>query len=463
MSLFHTPSDTLASSGAPTPLARLSSARRDDSGVALIMVMMVLILVGALTLTMFSVTANNLISARGSQQAGAALNAADAGISQGVTYIRQNGVTALNACSPTCSSLAYGNSSNPATVAVPGAAGQSYKVWIEVISPYPANKPGLYKIHSTGVAGGPAGRKITAMVAVDAYSFPIGIVANTITGGGTADVHRASMFATGCVYRRDKIVFEGIDPVYGIPAAVHSTDVITESNGSGRYCPSTNKPIHPRTGAPATRYCNTAYPYDQDINGGPLTATLCQGVAGAYPQSSYMDATLMKTLYGVSSPVFTQSMLDQLRTVAISQGNYYRYASGWASPTAAHSVLYFDLTSTDPGGRVDLNNVTGWSRPPDLPANSAQCPARSLLIIIEGGNAKLNGNQNLFAATFLISDDPYGNVTKANGNSNYIGSMFANNLDLTGTADMWMDECFAQNLPPSLNEVEVYDYRELDR
>ena len=127
------------------------------------------------------------------------------------------------------------------------------------------------------------------------------------------------------------------------------------------------------------------------------------------------------------------------------------------------TTFSFDLTATDPGGRVNLNDITGWARPTNLPANSPDCPARSLLIIIEGGNAKLNANQDLFAATFLVSDDPYGHVSKANGGAQYIGSMYSNTLDLTGTADMWLDECFVQNLPPSLNEVEVYDYREIDR
>lgn len=445
-------------------VARWREAKRGDDGLAMLMVIMVLVLISAVTLTLFQVTANNHISARQSQQAGASLNAADAGISQALSYIRQNGVADLNDCSPSCSSNPYGNQNSPATVAIPGAAGQQYQVWIEVISPFPANQPGVYKIHARGISGGPSARAATAMVAIDSYDFPIGIVANVIEGGGTADVHRASMYATGCVYRRDKIVFEGIDPVTGTPAAVHSGQIITDSNGSGRYCPSTKKPTHKTTGAPSGRYCDPANPYDMDINGGPLAGTACAAPAAVYGQtSSYMDETLLDTLFGVSPPPFTQAQLDQLRTVAISQGNYYNYAAGYSSPTDDHSVLYFDLTATDPGGRVNLNDITGWARPTNLPANSPDCPARSLLIIIEGGNAKLNANQDLFAATFLVSDDPYGHVSKANGGAQYIGSMYSNTLDLTGTADMWLDECFVQNLPPSLNEVEVYDYREIDR
>jgi hypothetical protein len=114
---------------------------------------------------------------------------------------------------------------------------------------------------------------------------------------------------------------------------------------------------------------------------------------------------------------------------------------------------------------VDLNDlaVTPWNRPADLSATHPSCSAKSLVIIIEGGNARLNSNSTLAASLFLVSDDPYGNVTKANGTSTFTGNIYANNVDLTGTTDLYMDECFMANPSPALSTVTTRDYREVDR
>lgn len=440
-------------------------ARTRDAGVALLTVIILLALISALTLTLAVITTNNLASARLSQQAGAAANASDAGIAQAVTYLRTTGVKKINACSPVCATEPFGNQANPALITVPGRAGQTYRVWIQVIAPYPTNKPGIYRIHASGTAGGPAARAVTTDVEVTSFDTPLGIFANSVNGGGTADVHRVSIFSTGCIYKRDKIVFEGIDVAYNIPAAAHTSQIITESQGSGQFCPSTAQPIHNPSSPPAQRRCNPAYPYDQDKFGGPLTGTPCyQAHSATYPLTSLIasDAEL-KSLYGMKQPIFTQSQLDQLKSIATGQNNYYTTATGWTPPTNPDAVMYFDLTATDPGGLVDLNNMTGWSRPYPLEANDPNCLPRSLTIIIEGGNARLNSNSVLFGSVFLISGDPYGRVSKANGTSTFIGSIYSNTLDLTGTADMWLDKCFVSNVSPALTNVRTYNYREVDR
>lgn len=438
----------------------------NDSGAALLTVVMMLVLVGALTLTLAVVTINNLTSARLAQQTGTALNASDAAIAQAVTYLRENGVGQINQCSPNCTSHAWGNQDSPAKVTIPGKAGQTYEVWIEPIVKYPANKVGYYKIHATGLAGGPAGRTVEVTAEITGMKVPLGIMAASVNGGGTADVHHESIFSTGCVYKRSKIEFEGIDLAYNIPAAVHTSQVITDDQGSGKYCPQGGKDIHRSTGTPAQRYCNPAYPYDQDSKGGPLSGTTCHlAHAGVYPDTSLIasDADLFAK-YDFSPQPFTQAQLDQLQTIAISQDNYYQSASSWTAPTERNAVLYFDLKSTNPGGLVDLNNLSPrWSRPAGLEANSPECESRSLLIVIDGGNARLNSNSVVFASTFLVSGDPYGNVTKANGTSTYIGSLYSNNLDLTGTSDLHMDKCFLANPSPALTTVRTFDYREVDR
>ncbi|WP_148611637.1 hypothetical protein [Nocardioides rubriscoriae] len=456
---------------------------KDDDGAALLTVIVLTAFLVVASLSMAFITITNLGSARSAQQAGAAVDAADAGLAQGVAYLRSNGLSTINACSPTCTNEPYGNSANPKKITINGKAGQYYTVWIEPIAPYPANKPGIYRIHTSGVAGGPAARAVTVDVSVTPFKVPIGIMADTVTGGGNAGVHHESILSTGCIYKRSKIEFDGIDKAYGVPAAVYSSQVINDDAGSGQYCPNTKKPLHETTSGNAG-YCNSSFDqskYDMDLNGGSLVGTPCYNSAraefGNLPQfndpthiaynfpttSKIANDKALLDMFGLRKPPFTQAQLDQLRTIALSQGNYWTSASGWTSPDERAAVMYFDLAASDPGGVVDLKDLTGWSRPVDQSATSTQCDTRSLIIIIEGGNARLNGNENMFGSVFLISGSPYGKIMKANGTAYFTGSLYANELDLTGTADLYMDDCFLANQSPALADVETFNYREIDR
>jgi len=467
----------------------VTTRRLDPTGSAMILTLMVMALVTALATTVAVVTINNLQSSSQARLAGSAVNSADAGVAQAVAYLRNSGVRGLG-CSPTCASNPWGNQASPATVTVSGAAGQAYKVWIEPVAPFPANDPGLYRIHSTGTAAGAAAsRKVTADVQATTTNVPKGIFARTINGGGDASIARESIFSTGCVYNRSKIqMTQGeIDLAYGIPIAVHSSQIITDSNGSGQYCPTTNKPIH-KSGAQnqTDRPCNTNYPFDQDRLGGRLDSTdACYDArmvgSGAWAKyySIYdlngdgtvdpasrldSDADLFR-LFGIRTPVLTQGQIDQMRTLAQSQGNYWTKAASnqWSSPDEDNAVMFFELAQSDAGATVDLNDVTGFSRAENLSESDASCPTKSLIIVIEGGNVKLNANQSLFASLFLTSSAPNGQVFKANGTSNFIGTIYADTVNLTGTADLSMDGCFLANTSPALLELTVANYREDDR
>jgi len=447
-----------------------------DRGSALIVTLMVMALVTALSATVAAITIENLRSAWRAQQAGAAVDAADAGVAQAVSYLRAEGVRGLR-CSPTCASNPWGNQTTPMTTTVTGKAGQTYRVWIEAVAPYPQNDPGRYVIHATGRAAGEAERSVTTDVRVTAAEFPRGIFGRTISGGGDAGVHRESIFSTGCVYKRTKIVFDGIDVVYGIPAAVHSSEIITDSQGSGQFCPPDSQSIHPAPAGSAP--CNsTKGPHDQDKLGGSLLGTACEPTQLTYPAYQPTDlngdgandvngsfirnaATLFEQ-FGFRSPVLSQAQIDQLRATAQSQGNYWTQATGWTSPDESNAVMFFDLTA-NPGGTVDLNDVTGFSRAANMSATNPLCTNSSLVIVVQGGNVRLNSNQQLFASVFLTSSAPYGQVFKANGTAQFIGTISADAVDLTGTVDLSMDECFADNLSPGLLVIETSAYRELDR
>lgn len=453
-----------------------------DEGAALIITLMVLALLSALSTTVAVVTIQNLQSSVRVQRAGVALNAAEAGVSQAISYLRSSGVRTL-ACSPTCGTTnPWGDSAAPKKVSLPGGNDATYQVWIERKAPLTPTTPGVYRIHSRGTTGTLAKRDVTVDVTVSTLTIPKGIFARTVSGGGSASVQRASIISTGCVYNRGKISFStDLDAAYGIPPAVHSSQTITTSSGSGQYCPTTRNPIHDPTRTGPAKNCATAFPYDQDrFGGGDLGTGTCAGVKSTYPafygQKTNLDAdadvdvdgsfvqddAALLALFGVRTPVLTQAQLDQLRTVARSQGNYHEASAapsgGW-SPDERHAVMFFNLAQFDPGGVVDLNRINGFERPPQ----PATCPEESLIIVIEGGNAKLNANKTLVASLFLTSTAPYGQVLKANGTADFIGSISADSVDLTGNIDVSMDSCFVDNPSPALLELTAKNYREVDR
>ena len=460
---------------------------RTDAGSALILTLMAMAVVMGMATTVAVVSINNLQSSTKAQQAGAALNAADAGISQAVAYMRSSGVRKL-ACSPSCTTNPWGNSGTPTSVTLGGVGRQAYTAWIEPIRPYPANDPATYRVHSTGTASGAARRQVAADVTVGS-NVTRGVHSRTMSGGGSASVSRESIFSTGCVYERSKIAMTPgeLDIAYGVPVGVHSSQIITNSNGSGQFCPSTSRPIHDPGGTAPARNCSADNPYDHDIYGGafPTTAgNACLNLATLYPKyyaardldgdgtidvngSFIKDESALARLYNMRNPTLAEGLVDQLRSIAISQGNYWEKASptnaAWKTPDEENVVMFFDLTRTDLGGTVDLNEIVGFSRATNTSETSAACSSKSLAIVIEGGNAKLNSNQTMFGSLILTSSAPYGQVIKANGTASFIGTIFADNINLVGNVDLSLDACFLANLSPALLVLNVGNYREEDR
>src|SRR3954454_4783012 len=79
----------------PVPAEIRNETVHPDDGSAIIMVLMVLLLLAALASTLSAVTLSNLQSARRADEASRVLSAAEAGVSQAVTFMRQNGVASL--------------------------------------------------------------------------------------------------------------------------------------------------------------------------------------------------------------------------------------------------------------------------------------------------------------------------------------------------------------------------------
>lgn len=446
-----------------------------DRGAALVLTLFATTMAMIIGTTILTLTVNDLRSARLVRDSAAALDAAEAGVAQISAHLRTVGVASLD-CAPDCAS-GYGSRTDPTRVAL-DADGTAYDVWLEPLAPLPTHNPGRYRVHSTGYAGDGV-RRIEAEVAIGTQpiGLPLALFSRTFDGGGTGAVFQESILTTGCVWKRSHIAVEGTDVAYGIPAGVHSSQYISDDNGNSGSCGATKKVIH-KNGA-----CNTDFPHDQDVLGGSLDGTACDDPehADAYygtrdvdgngttdVDGSYLrdDATL-REVFGVPEQPFTDAQLDQLRAVAQAQGNYWTSAS-YTTPSPAttpHAVLFFDLPAGgNTGQRVDLN-MGGWSRTFDAAPGSEGCKDQSLLIVIEGGDAKINANTRIVGNIVMTSPAPYGRMNKLNGGAELIGTIYADSIDLTGTGDVKLDECFVHNLPPSLVDttLSVTDYREVDR
>ncbi len=453
-----------------------------DRGAALVITMMVMAVLMVLGTTILNVSVNNLGSASRSRDAARALDAADAGISQALAHLRRNGGRALS-CSPTCTGNAWGNKTAPKSVDLPGITDQRYQVWVE---PVPPTAPTFYRVHSKGYAGqGVREVQVDVELTLLETGLPLGVFARSVQGGGNAGMQRESIYTTGCVYNRSKINITGTDVATGLPAAVHSSRLITNSNGNNANCPATdNKAIH-KDGP-----CDTSFPFDHDALGGALaTSSPCRtGLTTAQfdryyaardldgnttidVNGSYLrDDAALRNLFAIDDNPLSASQLEQLKGVAQQQGTYYLRANELTSsklpkPENPHAVMFFDLSQNDPGGVVDLKDITTHQRANQnaLGPTDPGCRDESLLIIIDGGNARFNGNPTLAASLVLTSKAPYGEIIKANGTAGLIGTVFADKLNMVGTLDLSLDQCFIANLAPSLYTASVSNYLEVDR
>ena len=502
----------------------MATHRRED-GSAMIITLMVMALITALATTLTTVTINNLQSSWRAQQSGSAANAAEAGISQAMSYLRTNGVRDINRCTTPCSTLRWANSADPVTVTVPGVADQKFRVWIEAKAPYPASSTGNYVIHSVGTAGErsyeatpvstPACQRVRAQgcrevsqeVLVTGSGVPRGIFAHSIYASGTATVTNQSVFSTGCVYGRQAgklIVAEAMDLFYKIPASVHTSDSITTENKAD--CGKEGNWIHgdgeangnASNGKGPKPNCNPIFPFDQDSHGGPfnierktgnvISTNDCtlKGNVAKYPNwtkyygrqdldgngtidvdGSYIrDSASLLKLFDLTDPPLSDTRLDQLRAIARTQGYYSESTTppAWPDGTYSQSVLFFDLTSATKAQdwKVNLSNIPYYNRKKGQP-DDPFCNTKSLVIVVVNGDMSMNGG-DLAASVFLTGTAPgRGQVDKANGNVDFIGTVTADEMTLNGTSDLAMDECFLNNPSPALLDFSLREYREVDR
>lgn len=429
---------------------------RGDEGIAMITVILVGVLLTSIAVAAINISTTNLKNAGRDRVSGGALGAAEAGLAEAVNHMRSASLSCLNGAvctTPDPWALANGGT----TVTLPD--GRTAKVTIEKIQAYnPPTVPfGRYRVTAEGAAGSGPGRKVVQQeLTVKPFTFPLGVFANQIQLNGTPKTFQESIFSANCVGGREKMDFRdpatglnSIDAAYGIPAAVHSADVIYE-----KACPGKNTDRIHHAGA-----CNPLYPYDQDALGGPKPASTtpafgspCKGAGTAYPQTSYFSAKDLAE-YGASD---VSALLPLLRAQAQAQGQYYTNVADFVAPSASvypNVVIYF---------KVGKDAV--FSLQNELDSYDYQCSnPRSVIIVMDNasvgsGGVHINSNNNLSGALFI----PRGNF-QYNGGARWTGTIFANTIDKwNGSAMSQLTSCYLQNLPPSLFDIATEDYRELD-
>ncbi len=480
--------------------------RRDDAGIGVITVIMVIAVLGSFLITATGITVNNLGNSSRDRQALSALASSEAGVAQAIQYIRGGSLGSLTCLEPAAGAIpgatctgpgpSWISATSPKQVKLDGAgslcvvATNCFKVWIGTVQQYvpscagrravpPVPCFGIYRIHSTGLAGGgPSARKLAVDVKITPYPFPIGVFADALSGNGNVGVHRESIFTSGCMMNRQRddasgsgVQFEWdsaagrpvLDLIYDQPVAAHATGDISTSNtscGSG----SGGAPIHN-----ATTKCNSQFKYDQSGSGAllPPTGNTCYGAytradGSKYPTTSQFTQADLQN-YGYRPRGLTDAQFDALKSQAQAQGTY-NIANGAMSATLTSltaagitsPVLFWD------NGSVSLNSTNfpaSFLRATDT---SASCTATSVTIVVSGPGNNLSyqgGNSGpwLVASIFV----PDGTLT-GSGGRNTIGTVFAKTLDLGGNVDFYMDQCFANNPPGATLDVQLTDWREDD-
>lgn len=465
---------------------------RSEDGAALLTTIFLMAILTAMASTVTVMTVNNVGNAGRDRQGTSALALSEGGIAQAVSHLRSPQALRRLACAPDCKAAnPWGekpdrldnNDGFPAhTVTV--VSGETYEVWIEPLQPLDVASftPGVYRVTSTGTsAGNPGNRTVQVDVEISPFKYPLAVVADTVEPGGSGAVWAESVFSSGCVFKRDKIKFNGsIDAVYGVPAAVHSAQYITESQGSGNSCgPTDTKNIHHPSNSTNGCSNDVEYHYDQDRQGKNPVGSPCyakfpaSGSEPAYPLSSLVTSTEeLEDKWNFQMEGLTASQLEILKAAAIEQGFYFTDTT--AIPTVLRDattsapypqpILFYDLQGSAVGGTVNLNDFgSAYARSWPLTAGSASCTGRAAFIVVRNGDVSMNANTTLSASVFVLGPSPYGKVNKLNGGAQLIGTVYARTLDMTGTGDIRLDDCFVQNPPGQALEVRVTKFVEVDR
>lgn len=477
--------------------------RRDQRGVAMVTVLFVgMVLTVTITAASF-ITVRELQQGESDRRSTDAMALAEAGVDRFVNQIRQGTYSWNQIREAGCESAA---------LAIPtGSLGRGiYNAQLQIYDPTAAdpadrlpptscaarpasNEPHYVAITSTGVrqAGGTqvAQRIIRQVMKIEAMdSLPFGVfIDGRVDVNGNINMDRVSLLTTSDIFGRGKISFTGTDPYYTkrhlygptgspsefMPAAAHAMGHIYASTG-GKATP--EHPPSPNCSTNGSQGTTGQSLWDSSGDGGTVTSG-CAGQTGMPPTAKFAG------LYdldgnGPNPPTagLTEEHYSMLKTMAKASGIYCQFASGSnsASCTAygaartidktidasditpgTNFVFYIDMPSgTDPFSNAQT--IT-WSAP-HSPCSSVAGTNRSVVLVIRNGSLKYSANVSLTGAVLL----PEGQIDSA-GNFTHEGTIVAKQLRLRGGSTLKMSDCWVQNIPGYLLDVEPEHWAEVDR
>ena len=463
-----------------------------EAGAAMIVAVMVITVVAVLGTSVAVIATRSTHAAGESRTAGVVKDLANAGLAEGVTYLRQTGVTPAidaqspipdgdpNACVvptpvPAASSTPAWTKTSPAFVDS-GSQGD-YMIWIEKVAAASPTAPSAYRVCGEGTSG--QGKRTASVVAEYTPAGGTGGPYAVYTKGhinlqsSAQRLSNISAYSEDCIDRKHNTqTIGGTDLATNRPAAAHSMLWVLGDNGNVT-CDAVDS-VHR-----GNDFVNEMFPYDTDRAGGPVGGDPHRFAASDPNRETWLNGTpwsgttdepdgqtvaQFRAKWGVPDMLGTES-ITALEQRARQQGNYYSlssadlhpsiYLSAVSVPNEPHAVVFLDFPSR-PNRDVDLDlpfttQWEGWT-----------CPTgKSLIIVVRNADVTANGNGVLRASVIVKN----GEVKQMNGTFSLVGGLFADNgLDLSGTANVQLDTCAIQNPPPGGNpQVEVSNYVEYDR
>ena len=474
---------------------------RNQSGVAMVTVLLVgMVLTVVTTIAAFS-TIKEIRSSTDDRNAAEALSYAEAGIDRFLRYIRVENVTWHKM-------IVAGCEKPGGLVLPPGVVGAgTYEATMKVYEPNPpsgnpadrmvpgacnyrASAPNdptgqFFIITSKGV-GASANRVVQQIIRISPLGLPIGIYAQAIEAGGTPNMSGISMFTEGRILGREKLDFSGSDPYYymqdvfpdgvsgrslteHVPAAAHAIQgIFLKQNGT--------QPEFPGPTAPTTRNC-TADANGQslwDSDGSAATGTVTAGCTGqtGYPVSSKFTPTIMdKVRPHQLSEQDHQALRDAAKTNGIYcliggtttctlMGQPVSVPAIWQDANIAplfaagvnNFVAYFDFVSGDA-----LSNSVKWH------ANVWGCNAtdpdasKSAVVVVRRGGLEFQSAQ--VNGAFIMDGE-----LKYSGNPTLNGAIISQSgFRINGNANFSLDACWVKNMPGPFLTATPITWAEVDR
>ncbi len=462
--------------------ARLSPGRppRDEreSGAAMIVAVMVITVVAVLSTSIAVLATRSTRAAGETRTAGVVKDLANAGLAEGVTFLRQVGVTpaieglpvvpdGLGACAtPTVNTTSPSWTQSGAAVVDGGDQGD-YTVWVEKVAAPSGGNPGSYRVCAQGESG--EGKRVAS---VRTQYTPAAGSAGPYAVYGKGDINlqsaaqvisNMSVYSETCIDRKgNKQTVGGTDlaAVPARPAAAHAMKRVLGGSGPDNCA---DPSIHA-----GSDFVDNEFHYDTDSFGGLVAGD--PDLAGhselSNPTLPWKGSTLEPTgqtleqfraKWGVPD-MLSATSINALEQTAKQQGNYHYLTSSTTSsvttPNEDHAVVFLDFQNHE---SVDLDKLTFVN-----PWVGSGCPTgKSLILVLRNADAEGNGNRVLRASVVIKN----GGFTKLNGGFRLIGGLFADGgLDLSGTGNVELDACAISNPPPAgTPKVDVSNYVEYDR